>query len=167
MAEHGYFLAFACRDHHCSCCGRLFAYGYTNINPYLLWRQSCPPRIIWALAGGLRKCNARSYRTPCTVLINLSSVRPSLSKEERNAILLHDLGVQRGCTDVFTMLLTQLLCVSLAAADPCQAILAKLQAGVTWTTAEGGAQVGCGIAQWLARWTVEVQSRVRFSPGNC
>ncbi len=26
---------------------------------------------------------------------------------------------------------------------------------------------GCGIAQWLARWTVNVQSRVRFLPGDC
>jgi hypothetical protein len=33
--------------------------------PHILWTQSCPHTIIWALAG-LRKCTAGSYRTPCT-----------------------------------------------------------------------------------------------------
>jgi hypothetical protein len=64
--KHRYLLAFAHRDHHCRLCGRFFANGYTNINPHLLWRQSHSPPIIWASAGGLRKCTARSYRTPCT-----------------------------------------------------------------------------------------------------
>jgi hypothetical protein len=53
-------------DHHRRLCGRFFANGYTNINPHLLWRQSRPPTIIWASAGCLRKCTARSYPTPCT-----------------------------------------------------------------------------------------------------
>ncbi len=29
------------------------------------------------------------------------------------------------------------------------------------------AQSGCSVAQWLARWTVDVQSQVRFSPSDC
>jgi hypothetical protein len=49
------------------------------------------------------------------------------------------------------MLLTQLLCVSLAAADPCQAILAKLQAGVTWTTAEGALVFSWSPADFLSQ----------------
>ncbi len=36
------------------------------MSPHILWKQSCPPPIILAPAGGLRKCTARSYRTSCT-----------------------------------------------------------------------------------------------------
>ncbi len=38
---------------------------HTNMFPHILLRQSRPPPIIWALAGGLRKCNALSYCTLC------------------------------------------------------------------------------------------------------
>ncbi len=48
-----------------SFCGKLFTYGHTNMDPHLLWKQSRSPLIIWAPAGALRKCTARSYCTPC------------------------------------------------------------------------------------------------------
>ncbi len=38
------------------------------MSPHILLRQSRPPPIIWAPAGGLRNWTARSYCTPCTVL---------------------------------------------------------------------------------------------------
>ncbi len=50
MAKGHYLLAFARCNHHCSLCGRLFAYGYANMNPHLLWRQTHPPPI-----SGLRQ----------------------------------------------------------------------------------------------------------------
>ncbi len=47
----------------------------TNM-PHLLWNQTQSPPIILTLAGGLRKCTARSYYTLCicTVQYTLSTV---------------------------------------------------------------------------------------------
>ncbi len=45
---------------------------HTNMFPHILWRQSRPPPVIWAPAGGLRKCTARSYCTPLYVASTIS-----------------------------------------------------------------------------------------------
>jgi hypothetical protein len=37
-----YFSAFVHRHHPCSFCMRLFAYGDTNMDPHLLWKQTLP-----------------------------------------------------------------------------------------------------------------------------
>jgi hypothetical protein len=67
LAELHQLLTFARHHRHWSSNGALFLYGYTNMDPYLLWKPTCPPPplIIWAPAGGLRKSTARSYCTPC------------------------------------------------------------------------------------------------------
>jgi hypothetical protein len=43
---------------------------YTNMFPYILWTQSRPPPIVWDPAGGLRKYIARSYCTPCIIVVS-------------------------------------------------------------------------------------------------
>ncbi len=46
------------------------------MSSHILLRQSRPPPIIWAPAGGLRNRTARSYRTPCictTRTINITA----------------------------------------------------------------------------------------------
>jgi hypothetical protein len=47
--------------------GDFYNLVYTNMFPHILWRQSRPLPIIWAPAGGLRKCTARSYCKPCMI----------------------------------------------------------------------------------------------------
>jgi hypothetical protein len=46
-------------------------------------------------------------------------------------------------------------------------ILSYLVFGVRRSFEVRRSSMGCGVAQWLACWTVEVQSRVRFSPSDC
>jgi hypothetical protein len=60
-----YLLAFGRYYCHFHLCGRLLAYGSHQHVPHILLRQSRPPPIIWAPAGGLRSCTAWSYCTPC------------------------------------------------------------------------------------------------------
>jgi hypothetical protein len=82
-----------------------------------------------------------AYLQGFAVLIDLRAVKPNLSKEERNQFLLQDLAVDIATvTDVFMVPSTQLLRVGFVAAEPCQAALDKLQAGVPWS-ATGGAIV--------------------------
>jgi hypothetical protein len=42
VAECCYLLVFVRRHRHCRFCWRLFAYGYTNIDPHFLWKQTGP-----------------------------------------------------------------------------------------------------------------------------
>jgi hypothetical protein len=93
-----------------------------------------------------------AYLQGHAVLIDLRSVRPSVSKEERNAFLLQDLGLSvADVTDVFMVPSTQLLRVGFAAAEPCQAALAKLQAGVPWAAADNALVYGWSPADSLSR----------------
>ncbi len=48
IAECSHLLAFASCHRHYNFCGRLFAYGYLNISPHLLWLR--PTLFIWALS---------------------------------------------------------------------------------------------------------------------
>ncbi len=63
--EHAISWRFAAAIATSSLNGRLFTYGYTIMSRTFLWKQPHPFLIIWAQAGGLRKCTARSYCTAC------------------------------------------------------------------------------------------------------
>ncbi len=85
-----------------------------------LWRHGhCRPSLLFFLIAHLQGH---------AVLIDLRTVGHGLNKE-RTVFLLQDLGLNvADVTDILTVLSTQLLCST--AAEPCQAPLAKLQAGI-------------------------------------
>jgi hypothetical protein len=77
-----------------------------------------------------------AYLQGFTVLIDLRAVRPNLTKEEKNQLLLKDLAVDiASITDVFMVPTTQLLRDKFIAVEPCQAALDKLPGGVPWLAA--------------------------------
>jgi hypothetical protein len=85
-------------------------------------------------------------------LVGLHSVRPSLSKEERNQFLLQDLVIDIATvTDGFMVPSTQLLHVGFVIADPCQAALDKLQTGFPWSAAIGALVYGRAPSNYLSR----------------
>jgi hypothetical protein len=93
-----------------------------------------------------------AYLQGFAVLIDLRAVKPNLSKEERNQFLLQDLAVDIATvTDVFMVPSTQLLRVGFVAAEPCQAALDKLQAGVPWSAAGGAIVYGWAPSDSLSR----------------
>ena len=93
-----------------------------------------------------------AYLQGHAVLIDLRAARPNLTKEERNSFLLLDLGISpTDVTDVFMVPATQLLRVGFHHEEPCRVALAKLQAGVPWTAADGLLVYGWSPADSLSR----------------
>jgi hypothetical protein len=93
-----------------------------------------------------------AYLQGFAVLIDLRAVKPNLTKEERNQFLLQDLAVDIATvTDMFMVPSTQLLRVGFVAAEPCQAALDRLQAGVPWSAAGGAIVYGWAPSDSLSR----------------
>ncbi len=84
-----------------------------------------------------------AYLQGLVVLIDLRSVKPKLSKEERHQFLLQHLVVDiTTVTDVFPLLSTQLLCFGFVAAEHCQAALDRLRDCFPWSAARGALVYG-------------------------